>query len=706
MQFKPSSSRLKDLCDDATVMLHPAMALRSVQSSSTPSASLRRQLLVKIFSLGGVAVSLNLIVMALLGPMWQRGGLVVARNMQIGLLLLTASMSIVTGLWLLRGLVFRRVEQLRAFVEQVEAAPDTPARLRLGGQNDELESAASGLNRLLDRLNHDRELQRAQSDVLRLIAENGELKAVLKVIRDLLERRYPGAALDWLPTTATQPEAPSSPNTWTVGVRGRAGERYGHLLLSFPQGLPDDITAEAAWMADLLGVAAEQERLRRNLSQHAYHDDLTGQLNRRGLHRALSRQLESGPHKNAPLAVFHLDIDRFKHANDLLGHAAGDDLLREVAQRLAGLPHAPGQDIQVARLGADEFLLSVQPFSDLGQIRQYAEQLSMLVSQPLNLHGHSYQPSVSVGYSVAPHDTDDADTLLRFAALTTEHVKRSGPGQTSGFTPALQHALVDRLQLEHDLREAIAADALTLAYQPLVALQQDCIVGCEALLRWNHPTRGPVSPAHFVPIAEEAGLIVELGYWVLRSAAAQAAQWQAQGIFLPVSVNISAAQLLHPDIVASVQNLLQEFGLSAQCLTLEVTESLLMHGTPGSEAHERLRRLAELGLNIAVDDFGTGYSSLSYLHKLPIQTVKVDRSFVKDLPESSEATRIVETIIQLGLQLNLNVVAEGVERPEQAALLTSLGCTGAQGFLYARPMPPEQLPSFLKAHGIVLATGS
>lgn len=606
--------------------------------------------------------------------------------------------------WVLHTRVFHRMDHLRAFVEQVETTPYTPARLSTTAWNDELSSAARALNRLLDRLNRDHEQQRAQSVVLRLIAENKTVQDVLTVIQTVVRSRYPLAQAELLPAGTTNP-APTDARSWSVAVRGRGGERYGHLLLRFAEALPEDITSEAAWMADLLGVAAEQQRLRTELSLQAFNDDLTGLLNRRGMVQALTQQLAHGPHQDAPLVLLHLDIDRFKHANDLLGHAAGDDLLRVVAARLTALQGQPGADVQVARLGGDEFVLSVFPAPGGEHLDRYAAQLGCALSEPAVLQGQPFPFTVSVGYTQAPRDAADAETLLRFAALATEHVKRSGAAHATAFRPEMQDALVDRLQLEHDLRDALAQDALDLAFQPQVSLTDTRVVGFEALLRWNHPTRGPVPPASFVPIAEDAGMISELGYWVLRRAALQATVWRAQGITAPIAVNLSAAQLLDTQIVNRVQALLTEFQLPPEGLTLEVTESLLMSGEPGSAAHGQLRALAALGLNIALDDFGTGYSSLSYLHRLPITTVKVDRSFVKDLPESLEAARIVETIIRLGQQLNLQVFAEGVERPEQADLLARLGCHGAQGYLYARPMPAAQIPAFLHAHAAPLAAG-
>lgn len=652
------------------------------------------------------------------------------------LLILTTFAGVLCTIWLLNKILFTRLDKLRNFVVQLGTAPYTPVRLRLPGPDDELQSAASGLNRLLDRLNNDYERQRAQSDVLRLVAENGSFKDAFGIIRTVLDRRYPGAKAELLPIYPTYLSTPTVPNLWAVSIRGRAGERYGQLQLTFPGVLPDDITQEAAWMADLLGVAAEQERLREELSYQAYSDELTGLLNRAGLLRALTGQLvqltQQAPHA-APneteaqedpdplLAVLHLNLDRFKRVNDLLGHASGDELLRQIARRLEDFQQERLLDIRVARLGSDEFVLSTTHLSTEAEVYAYATRLSAALSEPVAIQGQPYQPSVSLGYALSSSEPASApashqasyhqgsgeghhpETLLRRAALATEHLKRNGAGRVAGFTAGLQDALQDRLNLEADLRAALRDSQFELAYQPQLSLTGGQLIGTEALLRWNHPTRGMIPPTLFVRMAEEAGLSTELGQWVLARAIWQAAQWHASGLDVPVSVNLSASQLLHPQISGQIQALLQEHRLPANRLILEVTENLLRHATPDSELHRTLSELHALGISLTLDDFGTGYSSLTDLHHLPIHTVKVHRALIRELPSDPDATRIVETLTRLGQQLHLKVLAEGVERPEQAALLSSLGCAGAQGHLYAYPMPAQQIPRFLQGHPALLS---
>ncbi|THF70118.1 EAL domain-containing protein [Deinococcus sp. Arct2-2] len=458
--------------------------------------------------------------------------------------------------------------------------------------------------------------------------------------------------------------------------------------------LPDNIASEAAWMAELLGVAAEQERLRGQLSFHAYNDELTGLPNHRGLLRTLARTVPDALERGTPVAVLYLDLDRFKRLNDTLGHAAGDELLRQVAARIG---RACGPNDQAARLGGDEFVIVLPRAGTEAEVAQIAQRLVTTLETPFEVFGHAFQPTASIGVALAPRDGHDPEQLLRLADLAMVQAKAQGPGRVAFFTPDLEDALIDRVQIENDLRETLRTGGLTLAYQPLVSLSTGRVEGLEALLRWTHPVRGPVPPSVFIPIAEDAGLIGTLGTWVLREATAQLAVWRSQGIDTHVAVNVSAVQLLTPDFVVQVKAALEDNGLPPHALTLEVTESLLMDGTPGSAAHTHLMQLSTHGVRVWVDDFGTGYSSLSYLHRLPIHAVKVDRSFVMGLRNGPEAERIIETIVTLAHHLNLNVVAEGVEQGWQADVLKRLGCDHAQRYLYARAVPSEQVAGLFAA---------
>ncbi|MDB5045064.1 MAG: putative Diguanylate cyclase/phosphodiesterase [Deinococcus sp.] len=610
--------------------------------------------------------------------------------------LILVVLCILIAVRLLDLLVFARLSRLRRFVQRIETEPDTAARLHLGRGEDELHLVARALNLTLDRVTGDHDIMRAQGEALRLIAENGNVDDVLHVIQTALDRRSPGALAELQsfgpPTLAGMNYM--DPTIWAVSVRGRAGDRYGQLRLTYPSILPDDIASEAAWMAELLGVAAEQERLRGQLSFHAYNDELTGLPNRRGLLRTLARTVPEALERGTPVAVLYLDLDRFKRLNDTLGHAAGDELLRQVAARIG---QACGPNDQAARLGGDEFVIVLPRAGTEEEVRHIAQRLVTTLETPFEVFGHAFQPTASIGVSLAPQDGHDPEELLRLADLAMVHAKARGPGRVAFFTADLEDALLDRVQIENDLRDTLRLGGLTLAYQPLVNLTTGQVEGLEALLRWIHPVRGPVPPSIFIPIAEDAGLISLLGDWVLREATTQLASWRAQGIQTHVAVNVSAVQLLTPDFVLQVKAALEESGVPAHALILEVTESLLMDGTPGSVAHTHLMDLSTHGVQVWVDDFGTGYSSLSYLHRLPIHAVKVDRSFVMGLRRGPEAERIIETIVTLAHHLNLKVVAEGVEQGWQAEVLKLLGCDHAQGYLYAHPVPSEQVAGLFAA---------
>ncbi|PNY80259.1 putative bifunctional diguanylate cyclase/phosphodiesterase [Deinococcus koreensis] len=690
-----------------------------------PRASLRAQLLTTLIVLSLLGVALHGLSLWLIGPTWLAGGVGPASLRSMLLMLLTSGLVVVALVWCLDHFIHRRIGDLRRFLEQALRSPGRLARLQLAGQDDDLARAATALNGLLGQLGQDQEAHRSQADVMRLVVQSGTVNDVLGAIRTILQRRYPGAYAELFPDADVMLPGATRP-TWLVPVRSRGAPRDALLRLTFPDHLPPDITTEAAWMADLLGVAAEQERLRQELSQYAFHDELTGLLNRRGLLRHLGSRLGSqlgsplGSHLGSPLGqgprregslvgLLHVDFDRFKRLNDLLGHAAGDELLRLSAERLQRAALTGGQ---AARLGSDEFVLMITHLSDRASLEVHAEQVCEALRQPVQIQGHTFHPGVSAGLSVAPDDSRDAETLLRYAALATEQVKQQWPGRVIAYQPDMNAARVERLQLEQDLRDTLSQGGpcpvsgrqtgLGVAYQPQVNLHTQEVCGFEALLRWTHPTRGEISPDIFIAIAEEAGLITQLGHWMLSQVATQITVWRDSGVCIPVAVNLSAAQLLQDDIVGQIEALLELHGLPPQALILEITESLLMSGAPDLDAYGTLSRLSALGLKVAVDDFGTGYSSLSYLHRLPIHTIKVDRSFVRELPGSLEAAGIAETIIRLGKQLNLKVLAEGIETPGQARMLRDLGCEAGQGYLYAAALDAPQVPAFLQARRIAL----
>lgn len=432
----------------------------------------------------------------------------------------------------------------------------------------------------------------------------------------------------------------------------------------------------------------------RLIEQQALHDPLTNLPNRTLLRERLDQALAQ-PEARQPLAVLFLDLDNFKAVNDTVGHGLGDALLVAVARRLRRSVRP--QDL-VARLGGDEFAVLLQGLHAAEDAVQVAERLLGSFRRPFHLAGRELYVHASIGVAVRSTHTVQADQLLRDADLAMYMAKGSGKGRYAVFEPAMHAALLRRLELKADLQQALAREEFTLRYQPTVALDTGEIVGAEALLRWAHPRRGLVPPAEFIPLAEETGLIVPLGRWVLQQACRQAAAWPAA---LTVSVNLSARQLKHESLVDDVAAALHDSGLAPQRLILEITESDLIEESALDACLERLLALKRLGVRLAIDDFGTGYSSLSYLRRLPVDILKIDKSFVDGLARGPQGVAVVRSVVDLGRNLGLAVVAEGVEDAGQRTVLASLGCELAQGYYFARPVDRTTLATLLaaRAHG-------
>lgn len=410
----------------------------------------------------------------------------------------------------------------------------------------------------------------------------------------------------------------------------------------------------------------------------AYHDPLTGLANRAQfndkLHTALARARENG----SSVAILALDLDHFKHINDSLGHASGDALLRTVAERLCG---SVRQSDVVGRLGGDEFAI-IQIGQQPEAATALARRLTATCSEVYDIEGHGFYCGTSIGIALSPSDGTSAEMLLGAADAALYEAKREGRGTFRFFEAGMNEALQARRKLEQDMRRTLAEDGFSLHYQPLYELENGGLVGFEALLRWQHPERGSIPPAEFIPIAEETGLIIPLGEWVLRTACLEASGWRQPH---KVAVNLSAAQFRQSNIVATVTGALADSGLAPERLEIEITESLLMQAA--DKTLEILFRLRALGVNVAMDDFGTGYSSLSYLWRFPFDKLKIDRSFVRDLNSDPKVSEIVRTIVSLGRTLNMTVTAEGIETAAQAEMLTDQGCDLGQGFFLGRPMP-------------------
>ncbi len=453
-------------------------------------------------------------------------------------------------------------------------------------------------------------------------------------------------------------------------------------ILLYYEGTVEDVTA--------------RKNAQDQLFHDAFHDRLTGLANRTlfssRMTQAFSRLKR---HPDAPFAVLFLDFDRFKNINDSLGHLAGDELLVSIAHRLEEYLR-PGDT--VSRLGGDEFAILIEEVRDQSDAIHVAERVQSAMARPFTLGGQEVFSSASIGIAIAHADYDNPDDLLRDADMAMYRAKAQGKARFALFDSGMHTRAVALLQLETDLRWAIERREFELHYQPIVSLGTGRITGFEALVRWRHPERGLVSPGEFIPVAEETGWIVPIGAWVLETACEQLARWQAELQFAPaltMSVNLSGKQFSQLDLIPFIHRQLQRWDIAPENLRLEITESAIMENA--ESVIGRLHTLRELGVKLALDDFGTGYSSLSYLHRFPLDTLKIDRSFVMSMQDGGENREIVRTIVALGLALNLDVIAEGIEEETQLRDLRELGCKGGQGYFFSRPLSPDAALELLKS---------
>jgi diguanylate cyclase (GGDEF)-like protein/PAS domain S-box-containing protein len=426
----------------------------------------------------------------------------------------------------------------------------------------------------------------------------------------------------------------------------------------------------------------------------AYFDALTGLPNRTLLRDRLSQALAMARRQKHRVALLFLDLDRFKTINDSLGHSAGDLLLQEVADRLKGC--AREQDT-VSRLGGDEFLIVLNHVKDIQTAVLTAERFMDAMTAEFSIQGHALCVSCSLGISVFPEDGADAETLIKNADAAMYSAKDGGRNNFRLFTAHMNAQAVARLTIENGLRVAIDKRELFLVYQPQMDIATGKIVGLEALVRWQHPELGLVPPTDFIRVAENTGLIMSIGEWVLRTACSQLYQWQAEGLAaLSVSVNVSAVQFRQEAFTATVHRILRETGLSPQCLELELTESLLLSNA--DVMFLVLRQLKAMGVRLAIDDFGTGYSSLSYLKRFPVGRLKIDASFIRDVPLNSDDAAITVAIISMGKSLNLKVIAEGVENEAQMSFLRTQRCDEIQGYYFSKPLAVDDVPGKLRSN--------
>lgn len=433
-----------------------------------------------------------------------------------------------------------------------------------------------------------------------------------------------------------------------------------------------------AFFSDISAQKAVQQRV-----EHlAHHDLLTDLPNRYLLNDRVASAVGRAARRKGHIALLYLDLDRFKYVNDALGHDIGDHLLRAVAKRIFSCVR--GSDT-VCRVGGDEFVVLLDDVVAGEDAARVAEKIMAAVSAPYEIAGHTMVVGVSVGIAVYPDNGTTPDELLRGADAALINVKQSGRGNFGFYSQQLGDRAVERLHMENDLRGACERGEIFLVYQPQFDIATGKVVGVEALARWRHPVKGVVSPSHFIPVAEDSGLILDIGVFVLREACLQMSEWRRHGLLdVSVAVNVSAVQFRQADLVERLQRIIAETGLPPRLLELEVTESVVMENV--DSVLEKFSGIHALGISLALDDFGTGYSSLSYLRRIPAQKLKIDQSFVRDLPANADAAAIARTIVGMAHALELHVLAEGVERQDQADFLRGIGCGRGQGYLFARPM--------------------
>ena len=469
--------------------------------------------------------------------------------------------------------------------------------------------------------------------------------------------------------------------------RRKNGEIYPKLLtISVVRNAQGEIDFHIGSFADLSEQKATEEKIR----HIAHHDSLTGLPNRLHLQISLEQVIAAAKRENEEVAVMFIDLDRFKTINDTLGHNIGDGLLVEVAHRLRG--HVRESDL-LARLGGDEFVVALAGDDAVNAVALVAEKILGSLSQPYQIGGHVLHSTTSIGISLYPHDGDSIESLMKNADTAMYHAKSMGRNNFQFFSPEMNWFNNERLLLENSLHRALECGEFTVHYQPQADIASGRLVGAEALIRWHHPERGMVSPLEFIPLAEENGMILPIGTWVLREVCRQIKVWRERGLTdLRFAVNLSPRQFHQENLVGKIISILREFDVPATSLELEITEGSIMENADAAVG--LLNQLNQHGLSIAIDDFGTGYSSLSYLKRLPVSKLKIDRSFVMDIPGDPDDSAIAIAVIQLGRNLGLKVVAEGVETAEQQQFLSDQGCDMMQGYWYSKPLDAASFEAF------------
>ncbi|MGM0805649.1 MAG: EAL domain-containing protein [Bacillota bacterium] len=457
----------------------------------------------------------------------------------------------------------------------------------------------------------------------------------------------------------------------------------------------------AAWQEDdqvyfssIIRDITERKRNEKKINQMVYRDPLTGLPNRLLLNDRLSQALELADETKQTIGIMFIDLDRFKYINDTLGHAVGDQLLIEIAKRIQA---CVGKNDTVCRQGGDEFIVLI-PNTTADEVSKIAQQIVDLFSSSVMVNEQELFVTPSIGIAMYPGDGRDIETLIKNADTAMYRVKEQGKNNFQFYTPEMNEAVTKKMKLEIGLRKALERDEFKIVYQPQIDVETGGIIGVEALLRWHHPEWGTISPAEFIPIAEETGLILQIGEWVLHGACRQNKAWQDAGYEpLRMAVNISSRQFQQSDLVERVSRILRETELDAQYLELELTESIIQDS---KYAVAKMQQLKEMGIHLSIDDFGTGYSSLSYLKTFPIHTLKIDQSFTRNIYADPKDASLVETIIAMAHNLDLKVIAEGVETEEQLQFLQQKQCNEAQGYYFSRPISADELAVILQKQSV------
>ncbi len=491
---------------------------------------------------------------------------------------------------------------------------------------------------------------------------------------------FPKAAADII--AADDENALQSPEGLFLDERPWESQGMGRRFITSRRIGIQDQTGEARYIVNVVDDVTERRRADEKIAHLAHYDALTDLPNRVLFREQIERELQRTG-RGEQFALLYIDIDEFKGINDSLGHHVGDELLKAVAARIKD---CIGETDLIARLGGDEFAVIQTAIGDTADVVEFVTRIHEAIRQPYQCLGHQLSTDASIGIALAPQDGTDLDQLIKSADLAMYGAKAGGRRTHRFFEPAMDASAKARLTMEQDLRQALVDGGFEIHYQPLVNLHRDEVIGCEALLRWRHPERGMVSPAEFIPVAEDTGLIIELGEWVLRTACAEAATWPDH---IRIAVNVSPVQLKSQTLALKIMGALAASGLPASRLELEITEAVLIHDDEAALAI--LHQLRAIGVRIALDDFGTGFSSLSYLKRFPFDKIKIDRCFISDITEIDGSSAIVQAVVNIAASRNMTTTAEGVETQQQKELLRALGCTEMQGYLFSAAKPGSEV---------------